>query len=164
MPTQLTIYEALTRFLDEQQERLAPRTFRTYEDVIGPLRDRLSGYGPNTLSKADHDRRRRAYDDGDEDAFCALISADYIVDMLDEFLDYFMVRKVIAGQELVRASGTVTKRLVPLVITKVARGGLWFDGDLWTEGDIGPSPCHTRSSDWRRKAGQSPRPAGAGRQ
>jgi len=110
--TQLTIDEALTRFLDEQQERLAPRTFCNYEDVIGLLRHCLSGYGPNILPKADHDRWRRAYDDGDEDAFCTQMSADYIVDMLDEFLGYFMVRKVIAGQELLRASGTVTKKLV----------------------------------------------------
>jgi hypothetical protein len=112
MSTKLTIDEALTRFLDEQQERLAPRTFRNYEDVIGLLRDCLSGYGPNILPEADHDRWQRAYDKGDEDAFCTLMSAEYIVDMLDEFLGYFMIRKVIAGQELLRASGTVTKKLV----------------------------------------------------
>lgn len=112
MTTQLTIDEALTRFLDVQQKRLAPRTLRNYEDVIGLLRDCLSGYGPNILPKADHGRWQRAYDDGDEDAFCTQMSADYIVDMLDEFLGYFMVGKVIAGQELLRASGTVTKKLL----------------------------------------------------
>jgi hypothetical protein len=112
MSTELTIDEALNRFLDEQHERLAPRTFRNYADVIGLLRDCLSGYGPNILPEADHDRWQRAYDDGDEDAFCTLMSAGYIVDMLDEFLGYFMVRKVIAGQELLRAAGTVTKKLV----------------------------------------------------
>ena len=30
---------------------------------------------------------------------------------LGEFLGYFMVRKVVAGQELLRAAGTVTKKL-----------------------------------------------------
>ncbi|MGH3621556.1 MAG: hypothetical protein ACRDQ5_07175 [Sciscionella sp.] len=112
MLAQLTIDEALTRFLDEQRKRLSARTFRNYEDVIGLLRDCLSGYGPNMLSGADHDRWRQAYDDGDEDAFCTQMSAACIVDLLDEFLGYFMVRKVIAGQELLRASGTVTKKLV----------------------------------------------------
>ncbi|MQA62951.1 MAG: hypothetical protein GEU86_16000 [Actinophytocola sp.] len=129
------------------------------------------------------------------------MSADYIANILDEFLGYFMVRKVIAGQELLRASGTVTKKLVrwlhkqglaspataehhiakaaaaardlpaaerlanalyelslgtpingrdsaeqwvepdlPLTITKVAPGELWFDGDLWHDDDIGPLP------------------------
>jgi hypothetical protein len=46
VPTPLTVDEALTRFLDEQEERLAPRTFRTYEDVIDLLRHCVSGYGP----------------------------------------------------------------------------------------------------------------------
>src|SRR5688572_7583368 len=95
MTMQLTVDEALTRFLDEQQERLAPRTFRNYEDVVDLLRDCLNGYGPNILPKVDYDRWRRAYDTGDEDAFCTEMSADHIVDMLDEFLGYFMVRKVI---------------------------------------------------------------------
>lgn len=64
------------------------------------------------LPTADHDRWQRAYGDGDEDFFCTKMSADYIVSILDEFLGYFMVRKVIAGQELLRASGTVTKKLL----------------------------------------------------
>jgi hypothetical protein len=108
----ITIDEALSRFLDEQRERLAPRTFRNYDDVIGLLRDCMNGYGPNLLSGADHDRWQRAYDDGDEDAFCTQMDASYIDSMLDEFLGYFMIRKVMAGQELLRASGTVTKKLV----------------------------------------------------
>jgi hypothetical protein len=108
----MTIDEALTRFLDEQHERLASRTFRTYTDVIDLLRDCMNGYGPNLLSGTDHDRWQKAYDAGDEDAFCTQLSAEYIDEMLSEFLDYFMIRKVMAGQELLRASGTVTKKLV----------------------------------------------------
>ncbi|MCY0923544.1 MULTISPECIES: hypothetical protein [unclassified Streptomyces] len=108
----ITIDEALSRFLDEQRERLAPRTFRNYDDVIGLLRDCMNGYGPNLLSEADHDRWQHAYNAGDEDAFCTQIDASYIDSMLDEFLGYFMIRKVMAGQELLRASGTVTKKLV----------------------------------------------------
>ena len=55
----ITIDEALSRFLDTQRERLAPHTFRNYDDVIGLLRDCMNGYGPNLLSGADHDRWRR---------------------------------------------------------------------------------------------------------
>lgn len=53
--TTLTIDQALTQFLDEQQKRRAPRTFRNYEDVIELLRDCLSGYGPQ---HAAHGRSR----------------------------------------------------------------------------------------------------------
>jgi hypothetical protein len=110
--TSIAIDEALNRFLDEQRERLAPRTFRSYADVIGLLRDCMNGYGPNLLSGADHDRWRRAYDAGDEEAFCTQMDASYIDSMLGEFLGYYMIRKVMAGQELLKASGTVTKKLV----------------------------------------------------
>lgn len=110
--TSITIDEALSRFLDEQRERLVPRTFRNYADVIGLLRDCMNGYGPDLLSGAEHDRWQRAYDAGDEDAFCTQVDASYIDSMLEEFLGYFMIRKVMAGQELLKASGTVTKKLV----------------------------------------------------
>ena len=50
---------------------LSPCTMRTYEDVIGLLRDCLNGYGPNTLDEPDHKRREEAYQD-DEEAFCHL--------------------------------------------------------------------------------------------
>lgn len=46
----MMIGEALTRFLGEERERLTPRTFRNYDDVIDLFRDRMNGYGPNILS------------------------------------------------------------------------------------------------------------------
>ena len=49
---------------------------------------------------------------GDEGAFCHLFGPEKIPEHLGEFLGYFMVRKVIAGPELLRASGTVTGKLV----------------------------------------------------
>ena len=48
----------------------------------------------------------------EEYAFCQLFGPEKIPEHLGEFLGYFMVRKVIAGQELLRASGTVTGKLV----------------------------------------------------
>ena len=44
--------------------------------------------------------------------FVHLFGADELVANLGEFLDYFMIRKVMAGEELLRAAGTVTKKLV----------------------------------------------------
>lgn len=108
----MTIDEALTRFLDGQRARLAPRTFRTYDEVIDLFRDCMNMYGPNVLDAEDEKRWRAAFDAGDEDAFTRLLDAGYINSMLGEFLGYFMIRKVMAGQELLRASGTVTKKLV----------------------------------------------------
>ncbi len=106
-----TIDDALDRFLEVQRTRLSPRTFRRYQDVIELLSHCLNGYGYTSLRERDLTRYRKAYDAGDEEAFCHLFGPDRIVDNLGEFLGYFMIRKVAAGEELLRAAGTVTKQL-----------------------------------------------------
>lgn len=107
-----TIDTVLDEFLAEQQERLSVRTFRNYEEVLELLRHSLNGYGPNDLDARERGRWERAYDAGDEEAFCHLFGPERVPGHIGEFLGYFMVRKVFAGQELLKASGTVTRRLV----------------------------------------------------
>ena len=111
MPSTVTIDEALDAFLAEQRERLSSKTLRNYEDVVSLLRSSLNGYAYQSLDGFEEKRWRKAFDDGDEEAFTRLFGAEKIVENLGEFLGYFMVRKVMAGQELLRASGTVTKKL-----------------------------------------------------
>ena len=111
MPSTVTIDEALDAFLAEQRERLSSKTLRNYEDVVSLLRSSLNGYAYQSLDGFEEKCWRKAFDDGDEEAFTRLFGAEKIVENLGEFLGYFMVRKVMAGQELLRASGTVTKKL-----------------------------------------------------
>jgi hypothetical protein len=106
-----TIDTALTEFTAEQRERLSARTFANYEDVIGLLRSSLDNYGPNSLDARERRRWEAAFEEDDE-AFCHLFGAEKIPEHLGEFLGYFMIRKVFASQELLKASGTVTKKLV----------------------------------------------------
>ena len=106
-----TIDSALTEFLAEQRERLSARTFANYEDVVGLLRSSLDNYGPNSLDARERRRWETAFEEDDE-AFCHLFGPEKIPEHLGEFLGYFMIRKVFASQELLKASGTVTKKLV----------------------------------------------------
>jgi hypothetical protein len=110
-PTPTTIDEALDAFLADQRARLSTRTMRSYEDVVDLLRHCLNGYGPNLLDEPGRKRWEQAFETGDEEAFCRLFGPEYILDEIGEFLGYFMVRKVMAGQELLRSAGTVTKKL-----------------------------------------------------
>jgi hypothetical protein len=105
-----TIDDALEEFLVEQEKRLAPRTFRNYADVIHLLRGCLNGYGYQSLDADERRRWETAYE-RDEEAFVHVFEPAKIADNLGEFLDYFMIRKVMAGEELLRAAGTVTKKL-----------------------------------------------------
>lgn len=107
-----TIDGAFERFLSEQRERLSERTYRRYEEVIWLLGQCLDGYAYSSLSDRDRERWQRAFDAGDERAFCRLFGPERIVEHVGGFLDWFMVRKVMAGQELLKAAGTVTGKLV----------------------------------------------------
>lgn len=111
MPSDVTIDRVLDDFLAAQRARLAPSTYRRYADIVALLRDSLDGYGHEAL--ADDERRRldQARDRGEEGAFCRLFGPEKITEGLGSFLGWFMVRKVMAGDDLLRAAGTVTKKL-----------------------------------------------------
>jgi hypothetical protein len=106
-----TIDEALDAFLAEQRKHLSAKTLRNYENVVSLLRSSLNGYAYQSLTGLEEKRWRKAFDAGDEQAFARLFGPEKIAENLGEFLGYFMVRKVMASQELLRASGTVTKKL-----------------------------------------------------
>lgn len=104
------IDQVLEEFLTEQEERLALRTYGQYETVIELLREYLERYvtpSDPALAKAVDEAHRT----GTEYAVCGLCPPREIVDNIDDFLSWFMVRKVLAGQDLMRAAGTVSRRL-----------------------------------------------------
>ena len=106
---QPTISEVLQQFLDDQRQRLRPRTFARYEDVIELLQHSINGYAYNYLSREESALFDELYDQDLQ--FCDVFGPEKILENVGEFLDYFMVRKVIASQELLKAAGTVTKKL-----------------------------------------------------
>lgn len=112
-PADPTIDQVFEEFLAEQRERLKSRTVSQYEDVLNLLRHHLNGYAYETLLKPESALFDKHYNaKGDEyREFCQLFGPDKIVGSLGSFLGYFMIRKVIAGQDLKRTAGTVTKKL-----------------------------------------------------
>ena len=107
-----TIDEALDEFLAAQKARLSPSTYARYADIVSLLRDHLNGYAYQTLNRAEQRRWEQASEAGEgEDAYCAIFDPERIPGEIGSFLGYFMVRKVIAGAELLKAAGTVTKKL-----------------------------------------------------
>lgn len=106
----MTIEEALDEFLAEQERRLKPRTYSRYAEVVFLLRDSLNRYGHQSLDE-DEQRRLKRHGPDDDEAFVRVFGPDKIAENLGEFLGYFMVSKVMAGEELLRAAGTVTKKL-----------------------------------------------------
>ncbi len=115
-----TISEVLAAFLADEKARLAAKTYGLYADVIDLLQLSLNGYAPNSLDKSDYKLWEALFNaEGDEHReFCEIFGPEHILPNIGEFLNYFMVSKVLAGQDLLRASGTVTKKLAKWLAEK----------------------------------------------
>ncbi|ODS36611.1 MAG: hypothetical protein A7316_04860 [Candidatus Altiarchaeales archaeon WOR_SM1_86-2] len=100
------ISQVLEKFLDEQGKRLKPATMRKYREVIELLKDCLNGYAYQSLDKEESGLYKR-----EDMKFCDVFGSEKILPGTGEFMGYFMVRKVIAGKEFLKYSGTVTKKL-----------------------------------------------------
>jgi hypothetical protein len=104
--------DVFARFLRDQQRRLKPRTYRHYEEVIDLLRHCLNGYGYHELdSSSDVALYEKLYFHKNLE-FCVIFGPDKILPSLSNFLNYFMIRKVMASEALLQAAGTVTKKLI----------------------------------------------------
>jgi hypothetical protein len=112
-PAEKTIEVVLDEFLEEQEKRLKPSTMRKYENIIDLFQSSLDGYAYQYLDKQEGALFDRLYNaKGDEHReFCQVFGPEKIPDGVGEFLDYFMIRKVMCGKELKQAAGTVIKKL-----------------------------------------------------
>ncbi len=119
LPASPAINQVFDAFLTDQEARLSAKTARQYGDIIDLLRHCLDGYGWNDLSSEEQkraDSSRKA--GGAATTFCDLFGPEHILPNVSEFLGYFMVRKVIAGKDTLRAAGTVTKKLAAWLAAK----------------------------------------------
>jgi hypothetical protein len=73
----------------------------------------LDGYAYQYLDKREDALFDRLYNaEGDEHReFCQVFGPEKIPGSVGEFLNYFMIRKVMGGKELMKAAGTVIKKL-----------------------------------------------------
>jgi len=112
-PAQKTIEMVFDEFLQEQRKRLKPSTVRKYEDIIDLFRSCLDGYAYQGLNKKEGALFDRLYnaEGAEHREFCQLFGPGKIPSNVGEFLNYFMIRKVMCGKELKQAAGTVIKKL-----------------------------------------------------
>ena len=94
----MLIKEVFDQFLSEQKSKLAPKTYRDYESVIDLFENQLDGYAWNGI-----DDGEKAYDEAKKQkkSFIDLYDHTHIEDNIGEFLDYFVPRKVMSGDEFI---------------------------------------------------------------
>jgi len=119
-PPKKTIEAVLNEFLEEQRKRLKPSTVRKYEDIIDLFRSCLDGYAHQGLNKQEDALFDRLYNAGGAEhrEFCQVFGPEKIPGNISEFLNYFMIRKVMCGKELKQAAGTVIKKLGKWLLEK----------------------------------------------
>jgi hypothetical protein len=107
-----TIDQLFEEFLADQEARLSPKTFDRYEGIIHLYRSYLESYWPDHTGK-EYDAITKA-----KGTYCGAFGAKEITSGFSEFLGYFMPRKVIAGNETMKAAGTVVKKLAKWLVEK----------------------------------------------
>ena len=109
----LTISEVLAEYLRAEKRRLAPKTHARYTEVIALFTHSLNSYAANSLSQFERARFDKLFNaEGEQHReFCDIFGPEHILENVGEFLNYFMVSKVMAGADTLRASGTVMKKL-----------------------------------------------------
>ena len=106
------IKDILENFLADQDVRLKSRTYKKYKEVIQLFEDYLNGYAYNHLSDEDYDIFEKKFNEQDKN-FCEIFTLNKIgEEEVNEFLTYFMIKKVMGGKELMKNSGTVMRKFV----------------------------------------------------
>ncbi|WP_373893919.1 hypothetical protein [Virgibacillus sp. CBA3643] len=106
-----TIDMILDEFLREQHDRLKEKTYRDYKSVIELFQDYLNMYAPNYLSGDEH-KQWEAEFDKDEDCYTRMFGQSKLKEsVFTEFLDYFMIRKVMSSESFMKVAIRVMKKL-----------------------------------------------------
>ncbi len=116
----IPIEQVLQEFLDDQEPGLRKNVLDHYTDIVVLLKDCLEGYGYQFLTKAEEREFYEQRPDGSEEelVFCRYFGPEKIVDIVGEFLYYFIPHKVFFGRDILEDSGTIMKKLALWMLEK----------------------------------------------
>ena len=103
-----SIKKVFKEFLEEQKAHLSTRTLRGYEDAIFLFQSYLNEYASQYLDEEETE----SFENKGKD-FCEIFSPGQISNIeINEFLNYFMIRKVMGSKELMKNVSRAMKKLV----------------------------------------------------
>ena len=114
-PASPNIEEVLKRFLDNKRTELKSTTIRKYEGTIDLFQLSMNSYAYQALNPIESKYFDHYYHlEGEaHKEFCQVFGPEKVPENINEFLGYFMVRKVICGRE--------TKKSAKIVINKLCK-------------------------------------------
>lgn len=113
-PADPTLNEVFDRFLARPSED-GPR--ERSEFVVDLFRSYLDGYGHDLLTEEQQAFWQRRYDEDEEKgSFCNLFGPPFLIEGLDPFLGWFVIRKVAMQREDIAVVGPVTLDLTDWLV------------------------------------------------
>jgi hypothetical protein len=106
-----TINQVFDKFLADESRRLKKTTLNKYRQVMELFGDYMNSYAHNYLKKEEGELFREQYRAGNE--FCEIFGPEKITGCeIQEFLSYFMIRKVVSSSALMKNTRTVMRRFI----------------------------------------------------
>ncbi|MCA1707303.1 MAG: hypothetical protein LC808_30170 [Actinobacteria bacterium] len=108
-----TINQIFDEFLLLQSERLSDSSVKRYDEVLSYFRSCMDGYGHQWLSDEEAELFDREYGlDEEVGSFCNLFGPEKILENLDDFVGWFLVRKAMPSKSTLQATPAVLRKLV----------------------------------------------------
>jgi hypothetical protein len=98
-------------FLADQKGRISAKTFSKYQSIIQLYGSYLENYWPGHDGESSKITKAGG-------TYCSTFGPEDVTGGYSEFLGYFMPRKVMCGNDLMQAAGTVTKKLAKWLAEK----------------------------------------------
>lgn len=118
-PPSRTINQVFDEFLLLQKTRLKGSGVRRYEEVLGYFQSCMDGYGHQWLSDDEAELFDREYSrDEEAGSFCNLFGPEKVLENLDDFVGWFLVRKTFASKSTLQVTPTVLRKLVRWLVEK----------------------------------------------
>lgn len=108
-----TINQIFDEFLLLQTARLSESSAKRYEEVLSYFRSCMDGYGHQWLSDKEAELFNREYSrDEAAGSFCNLFGPEKILENVDDFLGWFLIRKTMVSKATLEATPTVLRKLI----------------------------------------------------
>ncbi len=123
-----TISDIFSKFLKYKKNDVKKATYDKYDFIIFLFEDSLNNYSHIYLDEDEQAIFERKYDQENKE-FCEIFGIDKISNTdIEQFMEYFLIRKVIGDKETIKYSGTVLRQLL-----KWLKNNSYIDNNYYDE-------------------------------
>jgi hypothetical protein len=105
-----SITKTFEKFLKEQEDSLSKKTYQKYKNVIEIFENYLNGYAYQNLEDENYQKFEKMFNQKGKQ-YCESFTVQKLSTVeFNEFLSYYMIRKVMGTKSLMKDTGTVLRK------------------------------------------------------